>query len=108
MPKPEVLAAELGGSEYLLDVREDDEWIAGHAPQAVHLPMMTVPARLGDVPADQEVVVVCRSGIRSAQVVAYLRAHGYDNVANLADGMQGWARAGRPMVCEQPGVPTVI
>lgn len=85
---------------YLVDVREPDEWEAGHAPGAHHLPMMEVPGRLADIPRDGDVVVVCRSGGRSGQVVAYLTANGWDNVRNLAGGMRLWASAGRALVSE--------
>ncbi len=87
-------------SAYLLDVREPDEWAAGHAPGAHHLPMMEVPARIAEIPADTEVVVVCRSGGRSGQVVSYLMGNGWDNVHNLDGGMLGWAAAGRDVVDE--------
>ena len=87
-------------SAYLLDVREPEEWQAGHAPQAHHLPMMEVPARIAEIPDDTEVVVVCRSGGRSGQVVGYLTGNGFDNVRNLDGGMQSWNAAGREMVSE--------
>ena len=89
---------EITSDAYLLDVREPDEWEAGHAPGAHHLPMMEVPARLAEIPTDQEVVVVCRSGGRSGQVVSYLMGNGWDNVRNLDGGMQSWAAAGRDMI----------
>jgi rhodanese-related sulfurtransferase len=95
-----VTASQVESDSYLLDVREPDEWAAGHAPGAHHVPMMEVPARLAEVPADAEVVIVCRSGGRSGQVVSYLMGHGYDNVRNLDGGMQSWAAAGRDMVSE--------
>lgn len=85
---------------YLLDVREQDEWTAGHAPGAHHVPMMEIPVRLAEVPMDGEVVVVCRSGVRSGQVVAYLQRNGWDNVSNLAGGMEDWQAAGRPLVSD--------
>jgi rhodanese-related sulfurtransferase len=104
---PEVGATEVPADAYLLDVRESEEWAAGHAPDAVHLPMMEIPARLAEIPADRDVVVVCRVGGRSAQVVQYLRQRGHDNVRNLAGGMMAWAGAGRPMVSEDGGAPQV-
>lgn len=97
---PSVTATEVPESAYLLDVREPDEWSAGHAPGAHHLPMMEVPGRLAEIPTDGEVVVVCRSGGRSGQVVAYLMNNGWDNVRNLVGGMQDWAAAGRPLRSE--------
>jgi rhodanese-related sulfurtransferase len=97
---PSVTAAEVATDAYLLDVREPDEWSAGHAPGAHHLPMMEVPARLSEIPTEGDVVVVCRSGGRSGQVVGYLMQHGWDNVRNLDGGMRGWAAADRPMLSE--------
>ena len=93
-------ALESGEDVTVVDVREPDEWEAGHAPGAHHLPMMEVPARMAEVPTDGEVVVVCRAGGRSGQVVAYLMNHGWDNVRNLDGGMQSWAAAGRDVVSE--------
>jgi rhodanese-related sulfurtransferase len=104
---PSVSAAEVPADAYLLDVREDDEWTAGHAPEAHHVPMMEVPARLDDVPTEGDVVVVCRSGGRSGQVVAYLMNNGWDNVRNLAGGMHDWAAAGRPVVSDS-GAPAQV
>jgi rhodanese-related sulfurtransferase len=107
-PIPVVRARDLGEDVYLVDVREDDEWVAGHAPGAVHLPMMELPGRLDEIPADRDVVVVCRTGHRSAEVVGYLIGRGFARVRNLADGMVGWATAGRPLVSEDGDVPAVI
>lgn len=97
---PELAVAQIAADTYLLDVRDVDEWSAGHAPQAQHLPMMAIPGRLAEIPRDRDVVVVCRVGARSAQVVAYLRAHGWDRASNLAGGMVAWQAGGRPMVSE--------
>ncbi len=93
---------------YLLDVREDDEWTAGHAPGAVHLPMMEIPARMAEVPQDREVVVVCRVGGRSGQVVGYLIQQGWENVINLEGGMMSWAAAGRPVVSDTGSAAEII
>jgi rhodanese-related sulfurtransferase len=95
-----VTAGDVDDDAYLLDVREPDEWAAGHAPGAHHLPMMEVPARMAEVPTDVEVVVVCRSGGRSGQVVSYLMGNGWDNVRNLEGGMQSWAAIGRDVISE--------
>jgi rhodanese-related sulfurtransferase len=95
-----VTAPQVETGAYLLDVREDDEWQAGHAPGAHHLPMMEIPARVAEIPTDADVVVVCRSGGRSGQVVAYLAQNGWDNVRNLDGGMQSWAACGREVVAE--------
>jgi rhodanese-related sulfurtransferase len=95
---PTVSVSEVRDDAYLLDVRDLDEWDAGHAPEAIHLPMMEIPGRVDELPDNRDIVVVCRVGSRSAQVVAYLMAHGRDRVANLDGGMFAWHAAGRPLV----------
>jgi rhodanese-related sulfurtransferase len=91
----------------ILDVREDDEWAAGHIEDAVHIPMTQVPGQLAALPTDKSVAVICRSGHRSAQVTAYLVQAGL-NAQNVAGGMQVWEAAGRPMVSETGAAPAVI
>ena len=81
----------------LLDVREDDEWAAGHAPDAVHLPMGEVVDRGGELPTDRVIVCMCRAGGRSASVAAHLAGAGFD-VRNTAGGMQAWSAAELPVV----------
>jgi rhodanese-related sulfurtransferase len=105
---PTVDAAGVADDAYLLDVRESDEWAAGHPPGAHHLPMMEIPARAGEVPTDRDVVVVCRVGGRSAQVVAYLMQRGFENVYNLDGGMYAWEAAGRSVVGEDGSVGHII
>jgi rhodanese-related sulfurtransferase len=105
---PTASPADVNDKTLLLDVRELDEWQAGHAEGALHLPMMTVPARLDEVPRDRDVVVVCRVGARSAQVVGYLLAQGWERVRNLDGGMLAWEQAGRSMVSEDGHDPRVI
>ncbi|MBY8873652.1 rhodanese-like domain-containing protein [Micromonospora sp. PLK6-60] len=102
---PSVPASAVPDDVYLLDVREDDEWTAGHAPSAHHLPMTELPARIAEVPTDREVAVICRSGGRSAQVVGYLLRNGWEQVRNVDGGMGEWATAGRPVVTDdgRPG-----
>ena len=100
MTVPTVDAAQVTDDAYLLDVREPDEWAAGHPPGAHHVPMMQVPGRADEIPDDRDVVVVCRVGGRSAQVVAYLRQRGYEKVYNLDGGMQQWAASGREVISE--------
>ncbi|MDQ1688636.1 MAG: hypothetical protein QOK42_1611 [Frankiaceae bacterium] len=90
----------------LLDVREQHEWDAGHAPGALHIPMSQIEGRVGEVPAG-DVYVVCRSGMRSAQVSAWLAAQGRP-AANVDGGMEAWAQQGLPMVSESGGAPTVL
>ncbi len=88
----------------LLDVREPDEWDSGHAPDAVWIPMGDLGARQSELTQDLPIVVVCRSGARSARVTTALRNAGYD-ATNLAGGMQAWAAAGYGVVTDggEPG-----
>jgi rhodanese-related sulfurtransferase len=99
------IPAELPADVVLLDVREPVEWAHGHAPEAVHVPMHDIPGRLADLPADGRILVVCKVGGRSAQVVAYLAQNGFDAI-NIDGGMLEWQAAGRPMVAEN-GAPVV-
>jgi rhodanese-related sulfurtransferase len=103
---PEVMSSELPAGAYLLDVREDDEWAAGHAPGAVHLRLGELGARFGELPRDREIYVICRTGHRSAYAAQALAGGGL-NTINVADGMTGWAVAGRPMISEDGAEPYV-
>ncbi len=103
---PVVEVADVSDDAFLLDVLENEEWAAGHAPGAVHVPMSELPGRLHQLPAQRPIVVVCRSGHRSAQVTAYLNGMGRRAV-NLDGGMQAWAGAGRPMTSETGIAPVV-
>ena len=104
---PSVTVAETADDACFLDVREDDEWAAGHIPGAIHLPMSQLLDRLHEIPSDQHVIAVCRTGARSGQATAYL-AQQRLSIKNLAGGMQAWAAAGRPMVSETSAAPQVI
>ncbi len=103
---PAVDVADLPSDAVLLDVREDDEWAAGHIAGAMHVPMMRVPQQLqfdaGPLTPDAPIVVVCKVGARSAQVTAWLRQQGYA-ATNLTGGMLAWAAAGRPLEADGPG-----
>jgi rhodanese-related sulfurtransferase len=90
------------GAAVLLDVREPEEWAAGHAPWAEPLPLGQVaPA---SVPQDRPVIAICRSGNRSGKAADALAAAGVQ-VHNLAGGMKAWAQAGLPIVTDdgEPG-----
>jgi rhodanese-related sulfurtransferase len=81
----------------ILDVREQDEWDAGHIPGAVFMPMGEVPNRLSEIPADKTVIVQCRSGNRSSQVADFLVKQGFTNVHNMSGGINAWQGAGLPV-----------
>ena len=84
---------------HLIDVREQNEWDAGHIEGAQHLPLSELAERSEEVPLDQDVYVICRSGGRSLRATAYLAQYGYDPV-NVLGGMGAWADAGKPIVSE--------
>ncbi len=81
----------------ILDVREQNEWDAGHIPGALLIPMGQVADRLSEIPTDKTVIVQCRSGNRSSQVTDFLRNQGYSNVHNLSGGLNAWQSAGLPV-----------
>ena len=90
----------LAGEVLLLDVREDDEWAAGRAEEAVHAPLSRLdPAT---VPTELPVVAVCRVGSRSAMAAQALRARGVE-AANMTGGMKAWAAVGLPVVSDRGG-----
>ncbi|MEU8250216.1 rhodanese-like domain-containing protein [Nonomuraea sp. NPDC048916] len=106
MTVPEIDARDLPADVFLLDVRERDEWVSGHAPEAVHIPMTEIQIRVAEVPEDRKIYVVCRSGGRSLQVAGWLNQLGREAV-NVGGGMQSWEFAGRPMVSETGETPFV-
>jgi rhodanese-related sulfurtransferase len=102
-----VQPSDVTAETYVLDVREDDEWAAGHLPGAVHIPMSGLLPRIDEVPKDRDVVVVCKVGARSAQVTAYLNQHGWANVRNLDGGVVAWVHAGRDFVTDSGAPPRI-
>lgn len=93
MSVSEVSASEalelLDGDAILLDVREESEWDAGHAPMASLIPLAEVPDHLDELPRDRLIVCTCRSGGRSLRAATYLQENGFD-VVNLSGGMMAW------------------
>ncbi len=104
---PVEAAERLEGGAVLVDVREDDEWAAGHAPGARHMPLSRLQHEYQSLTPDVTIIAVCRMGGRSAKATAALRGAGYD-VVNLGGGMQAWAAAGQPVVTDEGGAGLVI
>ena len=90
---PEEAIARVAGGTILVDVREQDEWDAGHAPDARLVPLSELQQRVAELPEDTQFLVVCHAGSRSMRATAFLRAEGLDAV-NVTGGMVGWAQAG--------------
>lgn len=108
---PSVSRDELKAGQVILDVRNDDEWAAGHIDGAVHVPLDRLADRMayepGELISDEPLVVTCKGGGRAGRAVSWLNQNGFDAV--LLDGsMLGWQAAGHPMVSDNGGAPDVI
>jgi thioredoxin 1 len=95
------LQAALERGDRVIDVREDDEYVSGHAVGVEHVPMRTVPGRLEEFVGDEPVYVVCEVGGRSAMVADFLEGHGV-RALNVAGGMAAWRRSGLPVETGRP------
>ena len=107
MEVPEIdvdaLAARVDEGAVVIDVREVDEYEDGHVPGARLIPLGDVPDRVGEVPTDQPVLVICKSGGRSLRAAEFLRERGID-ATNVAGGTMAWIDSGRAVVeGDQPG-----
>jgi len=90
----------------LIDVREDDEWAAGHAPDATHIALAEVTSHLDEL-RQGEFMTVCRSGGRSSKAAAIMREAGV-NVRNVSGGMNAWNSEGLPVVNADGNDGTVV
>jgi rhodanese-related sulfurtransferase len=91
----------------VLDVREDDEWAAGHVEGSTHVRLMELGEQFADLPPAEQTLVVCRSGNRSAYAAGFLLQQGVDAV-NLDGGLLAWHAAGRPLVADGEQPPAVL
>jgi rhodanese-related sulfurtransferase len=91
------LAAVLEQGATVVDVRETNEYVAGHVPGALHIPMGRLPSRVDELDMDAAVYVVCASGNRSATMTDFLTHTGF-TAYSVAGGTSGWARSGRDVV----------
>lgn len=106
-PPAEITVDQLPADAVLLDVREDNEWAAGHAPGATHVPLAEVPQRLADLPDADPLYVICRSGGRSSRAADWLNGQGVAAV-NVDGGMLRWESLGRAMDNDGSDAPTVL
>ena len=88
-----------GENVFVLDVREPEEFKAGHIEGAVNVPIRTLAQRLDKLPADKStpVAIVCKSGIRAAYATMSLKLLGYSNVKDVVGGMLAWEKEGLPV-----------
>lgn len=101
---PEGAVRLLDEGAVLIDVREPEEWQAGRAPQAVHIPLGQLGDRIGELPEGRKLVMICRSGGRSGVAATALAERGLPAL-NLSGGMQAWQAAALPVVKDggEPG-----
>ncbi len=85
---------ENGETIRVIDIRQPAELNSGIIPGAEALPMHIIPLRINEFERDEKLVMVCRSGARSAQACMFMQQQGYDNVFNLRGGMIAWAGSG--------------
>ncbi|WP_114853582.1 rhodanese-like domain-containing protein [Brachybacterium sp. YJGR34] len=103
-----VTPAQVPENAHLIDVREQNEWDAGHAPSAQHLPASTLLENLEKLPEDdQDLYIVCRTGGRSAQVAQWLNHNGFDAI-NVAGGMDLWFESGLPVEADGDAEPYIL
>ena len=88
------LLKEKGEAIRVIDIRQPAELNSGIIPGAEGLPMHIIPLRMNELKRDEKLIMVCRSGGRSAQACMFLQQQGYENVFNLRGGMMAWAGSG--------------
>jgi rhodanese-related sulfurtransferase len=93
----EALAKRESGA-FILDVRQPEEWNEAHIPDSTLIPLDQLANRINELPKDQEIVVVCRSGNRSAQGRDILLEAGFTDVTSMAGGLNQWKIAGYPTI----------
>jgi rhodanese-related sulfurtransferase len=81
----------------VVDVREPNEYAAGHVPGAISIPQADLALHLQEVPRDRDVLVVCEGGARSLRAAKFLHQTGFANVTNLVGGTSAWRQAGLPI-----------
>ena len=108
VPEVSAVDAENGSvPQILLDVRNADEWEAGHAPNARWIPLADLESARFQLPMNRRIVCVCRSGARSARATESLLEWGFE-ATNMAGGMKAWAEAGFSVVREDGSPGEVI
>ena len=95
---PQELQARLAGTDrpLLLDVRQDWETRLCRLENAVHIPIEEIELRTEELNPEDDIIVYCHQGVRSAAVAEYLRGLGFKSVRNLAGGLDAWARTVDP------------
>ncbi|HSN43682.1 MAG TPA: rhodanese-like domain-containing protein [Propionibacteriaceae bacterium] len=105
---PQIPVDDIPHDAVLLDVRERVEFIAGHAPGAINVPMSELQARLVEVPRGEDaLLVICRSGVRSQKVAEFLATRDVPAI-NVLGGTVAWQQTGHPLVSDNDEEPAVV
>jgi rhodanese-related sulfurtransferase len=102
---PQQVQKELSTGAMILDVRERDEYTQSHIAGSLLVPLGELSSRLQELPSNNLIIVVCRTGVRSAQGRDFLLVSGYSKVASLSGGIQAWVAAGYPVESGPPPNP---
>ncbi len=86
------------GASYILDVREPDELTEIAVSGAIHVPLGSLQSQVSELPQDRDLLVICRSGVRSAYATQFLLASGFSGAKNVAGGVIAWSGAQLPFV----------
>ena len=87
---------------FVLDVRTQEEWDEYYAPNTTHIPLDELESRLSELPQDEEIVVICRSGNRSDDGRDILLQNGFSAVTSVDGGLKEWSAAGYPIEGTRP------
>lgn len=91
------LAPLVAAGARVIDVRETDEYIAGHVPGAISIPLSTLPDCVDEFRSEGDVYIICHSGGRSMRACQYLADFDITNLVNIAGGTAGWAANGNDL-----------
>lgn len=95
---PQEAQARLNSGALLIDVREQDEYDEVHAQPAQLLPLSELESRYQELPQDKELILICRSGARSARALQFLQSKGYSQLVNLKGGTEAWVNSDLPNI----------
>lgn len=94
---PDTAKTEFDNGIEFIDIREEHEFAEARIPGSRWLPMSEIGRRMDELPGDRDVVIYCRTGSRSADLLTYLASRGYSNLINLAGGIVAWHKEGYPV-----------
>jgi hydroxyacylglutathione hydrolase len=98
----QVKKAKDGGNLQIVDVRGPDEWRRGHLPGAIHIPLASLPDRLGELDSSAPIILQCKGGGRSAIATSFLQSHGIANATNMVGGYESWVKNGFEVTVDEP------